>query len=190
MADPPDDDQGNALNDRILDVLVYLPAGMVVTVAEEIPRLAARGRDRLGVRVSSARAVGEFVVKAGKDELVRRSDGLWRARPGHPTSTPPPARPSPSSAHGRASSAPPVRTVSPASPPATGPGGTATGLGRKRTRPRRIDTVDPRLRHPLRFPGGPAARRPQPGGAGIGSCLRGLDPGAPDHPQPGRPAPR
>ena len=46
------------LNERILDLLVYVPAGIVVSVAEELPKLAARGRDRLGVRVSSARAVG------------------------------------------------------------------------------------------------------------------------------------
>ena len=120
MADPHDDDRGNALNDRILDVLVYLPAGIVVTVADEIPRLAARGRDRLGVRVSSARAVGAFVVKAGKDELVRRSEGLWPIRPASASGagrrdrrplTVGDRRPSPAS-----------RTV-PAPPSATGSGG-------------------------------------------------------------------
>ena len=39
--------------------------GVAVSMVEEFPKLAARGRDHLGVRVSSARAVGQFVVKAG-----------------------------------------------------------------------------------------------------------------------------
>ena len=118
MADPHDDDRGNALNDRILDVLVYLPAGIVVAVADEIPRLAARGRDRLGVRVSSARAVGAFVVKAGKDELVRRSEGLWPIRPAHPAPGPGPSFP-----HGRGPSPSPASRTVPAPPSATGSGG-------------------------------------------------------------------
>lgn len=118
MADPHDDDRGNALNDRILDVLVYLPAGIVVAVADEIPRLAARGRDRLGVRVSSARAVGAFVVKAGKEELVRRSEGLWPIRPAHPAPGPGPSFP-----HGRGPSPSPTSRTVPAPPSATGSGG-------------------------------------------------------------------
>jgi hypothetical protein len=113
MADPHDDDQGNALNDRILDVLVYFPAGIVVTVADEIPRLAARGRERLGVQVSSARAVGAFVVKAGKDELIRRSEGLWPTRPGRPVPGPDVADRGPSvSPASRTASAPPTATGS------------------------------------------------------------------------------
>lgn len=119
MADPNDDDQGNALNDRILDVLVYLPAGIVVTVADEIPRLAARGRDRLGVQVSSARAVGAFVVKAGTDELVRRSHGLWPSLPGRPMPGPGPAAPGPSSPGRGSPESPPTRVA----PVATASGG-------------------------------------------------------------------
>jgi hypothetical protein len=79
--DPP-------LNERLLDLLVYVPAGIVVAVAEELPKLAARGRDRLGVRVSSARAVGRFAVKAGSDELRRRSAGLFHAPSDHGTDRP------------------------------------------------------------------------------------------------------
>jgi hypothetical protein len=73
--DAPSDDR--PLNERILDLLVYVPAGVAVSVAEELPKLAARGRDRLGVRVSSARAVGRFAVRAGSDELRRRTAGLF-----------------------------------------------------------------------------------------------------------------
>ncbi len=69
------------LNEKLLDAFVFVPAGLALSVVEELPHLAARGRERLGVRVSSARAVGQLVVKAGHHELVRRSGG-WLRRPG------------------------------------------------------------------------------------------------------------
>jgi hypothetical protein len=77
MAQPHDDQPEHAsLNERLLDVFVFVPAGIAASVVEELPKLAARGRDRLGIRVSSARAVGQFAVKAGQDEIRRRSQGL------------------------------------------------------------------------------------------------------------------
>jgi hypothetical protein len=85
MVDPheqPDEEQ--PLTERLFDLFVFLPTGLVVTVAEEVPRLAEIGRDRLGVRVNSARAVGKLVVSAGQQELKRRSSGLKRT-----PSTPP-----------------------------------------------------------------------------------------------------
>ena len=66
------------LSERLLDLFVFLPTGLAVTVAEELPRLAVRGRERLGVQVNSARAIGEFVVVASQDELKRR---VGRIRP-------------------------------------------------------------------------------------------------------------
>jgi hypothetical protein len=67
------------LSERFLDLFVFLPTGLAVTVAEELPRLAERGRDRLGVQVNSARAVGHLAVKAGHKELKKRSEGLKRS---------------------------------------------------------------------------------------------------------------
>ncbi len=117
---PPDD---ATLNERILDLLVYVPAGIVVSVAEELPKLAARGRDRLGVRVSSARAVGRFVVQAGTDELRRRSAGLFHSPSDHGAARSRPA----GGAHdaGPTGGAAAVWTVPPGRPPA--PGGGANG---------------------------------------------------------------
>ena len=70
MAEPEDDRPRTAASTSGSSTLfVFVPAGLAVSVAEELPRLAARGRERLGVRVSSARAVGQFAVKAGHDEL-------------------------------------------------------------------------------------------------------------------------
>ncbi len=77
--DAPSDEK--PLNECIVDLVVYVPAGIALSLAEELPKLAARGRDRLGVQVSSARAVGHFAVKVGANELKRRSAGLFGSRP-------------------------------------------------------------------------------------------------------------
>ncbi len=115
------------LNDKLLDAFVFVPAGLALSVVEELPRLAARGREHFGVRVSSARAVGQFAVKAGHDEFVRRSDGWFRrSRPGPPAASPA------SGTAGAARSAPastgPMRSVPTAVPtaPKAGEQGTAT----------------------------------------------------------------
>jgi hypothetical protein len=101
MGEAHDDDTGDRpLNERILDVLVFVPAGIATSVVEELPKLAALGRERLEVRVSSARSVGEFVVKASHDELRRRSERLLhRGQPASgtpaPSETEGPVRPAP-----------------------------------------------------------------------------------------------
>jgi hypothetical protein len=111
MAEPPADTPGGRpLNERLWDALIFIPAGVAVAAAEELPKLAAKGRDHLGVRVSSARAVGQYAVKAGRRELRRRTGGLIGA-PG-----PEPSGPRRGPARG------PVRadTSSPESRPTTG----------------------------------------------------------------------
>jgi hypothetical protein len=94
MAEPHNETPGDPpLNERLLDLFVYVPAGIAVAVVEEIPRLAERGRERLGVRVSSARALGHFAVRAGQQEFRRRSGSLLHRG----ASTPPLARTAPAS---------------------------------------------------------------------------------------------
>src|SRR5664280_1231039 len=79
MPVPKDDEsEETPLSERLLDLLVFIPAGLAVTAVDELPKLAARGRERMGVRVSSARAVGQFAVKAGQSEFRRRSSALRR----------------------------------------------------------------------------------------------------------------
>jgi hypothetical protein len=113
----PQDAEDRPLNERLLDLLVFMPAGIAVSVVEELPKLASIGRSHLEVRVSSARAVGQFALKAGRDEFQRRSRGLFPGRAsGHrpagppPSTGPEPARPAPAAS--------PVRSV-----PAEGDGG-------------------------------------------------------------------
>ncbi len=96
MPDQRGDDESRPLNERLWDLLIFAPAGVAVTAAQELPRLAAKGRQHLGVRVSSARAVGRFAVKTGQRELRRRTGGLL-GRPRQEPSGPPsgPVRPGP-----------------------------------------------------------------------------------------------
>jgi hypothetical protein len=72
-AAPDDRSDAERLREKLLDLLIFMPTGLAVSVAEELPKLAARGRERLGVQVSSARAVGEFAVRMGGQELRRIS---------------------------------------------------------------------------------------------------------------------
>ncbi len=58
--------------DAALDLLVYVPVGLLLTAAEEVPRLAAKGRARVGGQVGMARVVGQFAVAQGRKELTKR----------------------------------------------------------------------------------------------------------------------
>lgn len=132
----------DGLNDRLLDALVYLPAGLALTAAEELPKLAALGRQRLSGQVASARMVGDLAVRAGRQYVRVRSDQLLH-RPPAPSSRAPvagtstAAHPAPASGvhdgtrapsggpdEGRAG-APEAR--SPGNPAGTGEGGPLTG---------------------------------------------------------------
>jgi len=94
MADPIHPPGDAPLNERLLDLFVFVPAGIAVSVVEDLPRLAELGREKLGVRVSSARAVGQFAMRAGHDEFRRRSGTLLgRVGPQRRTSS---GRPTPS----------------------------------------------------------------------------------------------
>ncbi len=102
MAAPNDEQpEDEPLTERLLDLFLFAPTGLVVSAIEEFPTLVERGRRRLGVHVNSARAVGQFAVKAGQHEVRRRSETLRRVDPT------PPVRPS----TGRPAPARPLRTI-------------------------------------------------------------------------------
>ncbi len=120
MADTPDEhDDDQPLSERLLDLFVFLPTGLAVTLAEELPRLAERGRERLGVQVNSARAVGKFAVRAGGHEFKKRSGGLNRpSEPAGAGSAPPSPAATPSPRASIPSSPPRLRSIP--RPPTTG----------------------------------------------------------------------
>lgn len=58
--------------DAALDLFVYAPVGLALTAAEEVPKLAAKGRSRVNTQLMMARVVGQFAVTRGRQELEKR----------------------------------------------------------------------------------------------------------------------
>ncbi len=103
-----------------LDLVLYAPVGLALTLTEELPKLAAKGRSGLGARVATARVVGQFAVAQGRKEVTRRlgADVPAPAR----TSVPRPQAGEPSRARAATATAPrvgPVPTGSGVSEPAS-----------------------------------------------------------------------
>jgi hypothetical protein len=87
----PDADEPTSVSQRLLDVFVFAPAGLMVTAIEEFPRLVERGRERVTGQVTSARSVGSFVVTTGRGHLIKRAEELRKNRSGEaagPTAEP------------------------------------------------------------------------------------------------------
>ena len=57
---------------RTLDVCVFGPVGMAVTLAEELPEFVDKGRQRLQLELGNAMVVGRFVVTRGQRQLSER----------------------------------------------------------------------------------------------------------------------
>jgi hypothetical protein len=138
MDDSHDDPTpGMPLHERLWDLFVFVPAGIAASVVEDFPAVAERGRQKVGVRITSARAIGQFVVKAGQDELRRRTEGLRAKAPG-PFSGDSGSDPAPATDPGRSDLAaegedvddrgglPDSRSTIPVAPPETTPTPSAT----------------------------------------------------------------
>ena len=53
----------------MLDLAVYGPLGLALSIAEAMPGLARKGRSRLGPQVGLARTVGQLAVQQGYRQL-------------------------------------------------------------------------------------------------------------------------
>ncbi len=81
--------------DAALDLFVFVPVGLAITAAEELPKLAAKGRSRVTTQLTMARVVGQFAVASGRSMVESR---LTPAPPPAPAATPkgrPAASPAP-----------------------------------------------------------------------------------------------
>ena len=58
--------------DAALDLFLYVPVGLAMTAAEELPKLAAKGRTRINTQLTMARVVGQFAVSRGRQEIEKR----------------------------------------------------------------------------------------------------------------------
>ena len=65
-ADPGQEDAA----ERILDLALYAPVGLVLTVVEAVPGLVRKGRERLSPQVGMARTVGQLAVRQGYRQFV------------------------------------------------------------------------------------------------------------------------
>lgn len=57
---------------RALELLVFAPVGVVLTVADDLPGLIGKGRQRFETDVQNARVVGRFFVTHGQRQLLAR----------------------------------------------------------------------------------------------------------------------
>jgi hypothetical protein len=75
--------------ERILDLAVYGPVGLALSVVEAVPGLVRKGRDRLVPQVGVARTVGEFAVRQGYRQFVgfATSRGAFPFRTAEPGKT-------------------------------------------------------------------------------------------------------
>jgi hypothetical protein len=65
---PEPDDKSTA--ERLLDLALYAPLGLALSVADAVPDLARKGRSRLGPQMALARTVGQLAVQQGYRQLV------------------------------------------------------------------------------------------------------------------------
>ena len=78
MSEPDDVDGSDAVEEeatplqRALDLLVFAPVGIALTVAEDLPGLIGKGHRRFETDVQNARIVGRIVVAQGQRHLVER----------------------------------------------------------------------------------------------------------------------
>jgi hypothetical protein len=62
---------------RALDIFVFAPVGVALTVADDLPGLVAKGRQRFETDVRNARVIGQFVVTHGQREVMTRVGKLF-----------------------------------------------------------------------------------------------------------------
>jgi hypothetical protein len=55
--------------DRMLELMVFGPAGLAVTLVEEFPKFVEKGRHRVEGQVHTARLIGQFAFQMGRRQL-------------------------------------------------------------------------------------------------------------------------
>src|SRR5215207_5621584 len=61
--------------EQLLDLLVYAPLGLLMEARDLVPKLAEKGRQRMGGQVTVARMIGEMAVRQGQrraEKVVQR----------------------------------------------------------------------------------------------------------------------
>ena len=61
--------------EQLLDLLVYAPLGLLLEARDLVPKLADKGRQRMGGQVTVARMIGELAVRQGQrraEKVIQR----------------------------------------------------------------------------------------------------------------------
>ncbi|MGH9297752.1 MAG: hypothetical protein ACRDZP_07235 [Acidimicrobiales bacterium] len=103
------------LHERLLDLAIYVPVGLVVSVLEELPQLSEKGRERVSTQLKVAHMLGKLTIdqasRTAKKVLSEEEKDESKGRPAPSTSaaSPRPVRRSagPRPATGTASKAAP-----------------------------------------------------------------------------------
>jgi len=66
--------------ERLLDLAVYAPVGVFVTLRDDLPKHIKQGRQALENRVQLARFIGQLAVQQGRKEIAKRLDDAARQR--------------------------------------------------------------------------------------------------------------
>lgn len=77
--------------EQLLDLLVYAPLGLLLEARDLVPRLAEKGRQRMGGQVTVARMIGELAVRQGQRRaetvVERMRDQQRKAGPARPAAS-------------------------------------------------------------------------------------------------------
>lgn len=64
------DDEKTPL-DQVLDLFVYAPLGLALSVREQLPKLADRGRQQMTGQMTMAKMIGQFAAQQGQREAEK-----------------------------------------------------------------------------------------------------------------------
>jgi hypothetical protein len=122
--------------EQLLDVLVYAPLGLLLEARDLLPKLAEKGRQRMGPQVTVARMIGEMAVRQGQrraekvvERMRQQNSAGAPVRPTPAAAPTEPAAPSPGNGHRPPDAASSAAAGGAAAAPAPSPaaGGAAPG---------------------------------------------------------------
>ena len=112
--------------EQLLDLLVYAPLGLLMEARDLVPKLAEKGRQRMGGQVTVARMIGEMAVRQGQRRAEKVMQRMREQQGWSGASVSDDARQRPGNGHGPPPAAEP--TAAPAPPEATGTPPAASSL--------------------------------------------------------------
>lgn len=87
--------------EQLLDLFVYAPLGLAMEAAELLPKLADKGRQRMGGKVTVARMVGELAVRQGQRRAGKLFERMKEQQRDARAGKPGPGTSAPANGHGR-----------------------------------------------------------------------------------------